>query len=115
MPIDTLLVAHLDTAKAHDHARVENTRKDVLNEARLLGLRLHDIRHSWASTAAMNGVDGMTVAKLSGHTLAETSEHYTHLSDQSVADAADRVSGRISAALAGSGAEDEGECDNVDG
>lgn len=57
----------------------------------------------------------LTVAELSGQMLAETSERYTRLSDQSVAGAADRVSGRISAALAGSGAEDEGGCDNVDG
>ena len=38
----------------------------------------------------------------------ETTERYTHLSDQSVADAADRVSGRIHAALVGRGAEREG-------
>ena len=56
----------------------------------------------------MNGVDMVTVAKLLGHALVETTERYTHLSDQSVADAADRVSNRIHAALAGRGAEHEG-------
>ena len=40
-------------------------------------------------------------------------ERYVHLSDQSVADAADRVSNRIHAALAGSGAEREGGCDHA--
>ena len=70
-------------------------------EAGLHGLRLHDLRHSWASTAAMNGVDMVTIAKLLGHALVETTERYVHLSDQSVADAADRVSNRIHAALAG--------------
>ena len=49
----------------------------------------------------MNGVDMVTIAKLLGHALIETTERYTHLSDQSVADAADRVSNRIHAALAG--------------
>ena len=58
--------------------------------------------------AAMNGVGMVTIAKLLGHALAETTERYVHLSDQSVADAADRVSGRIHAALAGSGGEREG-------
>ena len=80
----------------------------IRNEAGLPGLRIHDLRHSWASTAAMNGVDMVTIAKLLGHALVETTERYVHLSDQSVADAADRVSGRIHAALAGSGAEREG-------
>ena len=70
-------------------------------EAGLPGLRLHDLRHSWASTAAMNGVDMVTIAKLLGHALVETTERYVHLSDRSVTDAADRVSNRIHAALAG--------------
>ena len=73
----------------------------IRNEAGLPGLRLHDLRHNWASVAAMNGVDMVTIAKLLGHALIETTERYTHLSDQSVADAADRVSNRIHAALAG--------------
>ena len=80
----------------------------IRNEAGLPGLRIHDLRHNWASVAAMNGVDMVTVAKLLGHALVETTERYTHLSDQSVADAADRVSNRIHAALAGGGAEREG-------
>ena len=80
----------------------------IRNEADLPGLRIHDLRHNWASVAAMNGVDMVTVAKLLGHALVETTERYTHLSDQTVADAADRVSNRIHAALAGRGAEDEG-------
>ena len=87
----------------------------IRDEAGLPGLRLHDLRHSWASTAAMNGVDMVTIAKLLGHALVETTERYVHLSDQSVAAAADRVSGRIDAALAGRGAEREGGCDHAQG
>ena len=87
----------------------------IRNEAGLPGLRLHDLRHSWASVAAMNGVDMVTVAKLLGHALVETTERYVHLSDRSVADAADRVSNRIHAALAGRGAEDEGGTSHAHG
>ena len=87
----------------------------IRNEAGLPGLRIHDLRHSWASTAAMNGVDMVTIAKLLGHALVETTERYTHLSDQSVADAADRVSGRIHAALAGRVEGDEGGADHAQG
>ena len=79
--------------------------KRIRAEAELPGLRLHDLRHSWASTAAMHGVDMVTIAKLLGHALVETAERYVHLSDQSVTDAADRVSGRIHSALAGRGTE----------
>ena len=85
----------------------------IRNEAELPGLRLHDLRHSWASVAAVNGVDMVTTAKLLGHALVETTERYTHLSDRSVTDAADRVSNRIHAALAGRDAEHEGGCDHA--
>ena len=87
----------------------------IRNEAGLPGLRIHDLRRSWASTAAVNGVDMVTVAKLLGHALVETTERYVHLSDQSVADAADRVSGCIHAALAGRVEGDEGGFDHAQG
>ena len=87
----------------------------IREEAGLPGLRLHDLRHSWASVAAMNGVGMVTIAKLLGHALVETTERYVHLSDRSAAEAADRVSGRIGAALAGRGAAYEGRCDHADG
>ena len=94
---------------------IEHQWHRIRDEAGLPGLRLHDLRHSWASVAAMNGVDMVTVAKLLGHALVETTERYVHLSDQSATDAADRVSNRIHAALAGRGAADEGGRDHAQG
>ena len=87
----------------------------IRREAGLFDVRLHDCRHSWASVAAMNGVDMVTIAKLLGHALVETTERYVHLSDRSVAEAAERVSGRIQAALTGSGREREGGTGHADG
>ena len=43
----------------------------------------------------------VTIAKLLGHALVETTERCVHLSVQSVVEAADRVSARLGAALAG--------------
>ena len=82
---------------------ISNDWGHIRKEAGLPDVRLHDLRHTWASVAAMNGIDMVTIAKLLGHALVETTERYTHLSEHSVADAADRVSGRIQAALAGKG------------
>ena len=87
----------------------------IRKEAGLPGVRLHDLRHTWASVAAMNGVDMVTIAKLLGHALVETTARYTHLSDQSVTDAADRVSARIGAALAGSAGNQKGGTGNAQG
>ena len=93
-----------------------NTHWDrIRREAGLSDVRLHDLRHSWASVAAMNGVDMVTIAKLLGHALVETTERYTHLSDRSVADAADRVSNRIGAALTGKETGQEGGRDHAQG
>lgn len=61
----------------------------------------------------MNGVDMVTIAKLLGHALVETTERNTHLSDQSVTDAADRVSARIGAALSGSAGKQKGGTGNA--
>ena len=94
-------------------ANIAKQWKRIRDEAELPGLRLHDLRHSFASTAAMHGVDMVTIAKLLGHALVETTERYVHVSDQSVTDAADRVSGRIHAALASSGAECDGGPDHA--
>ncbi len=65
------------------------------NHAALPDVRLHDLRHSFASTAIHDNISLMVIGKLLGHALAETTSRYAHLSDEIVADAAERVSGSI--------------------
>ncbi len=65
------------------------------SHAALPDVRLHDLRHSFASTAIRDNISLMVIGKLLGHALAETTSRYAHLSDEVVADAADRVSGSI--------------------
>lgn len=65
------------------------------NHAALPDVRLHDLRHSFASTAIRDNISLMVIGKLLGHALAETTSRYAHLSDEVVADAAERVSGSI--------------------
>ena len=63
--------------------------------AALPDVRLHDLRHSFASVAIRENISLMVIGKLLGHALAETTTRYAHLSDEIVADAAERVSGSI--------------------
>lgn len=56
-------------------------------------VRLHDLRHSFASTAIMDNVPLATIGKLLGHVLPETTAKYAHLAEDVIADAARRVSG----------------------
>lgn len=51
-------------------------------------VRIHDLRHSFASTAIMDNVPLATIGKLLGHLLTETTAKYAHLSDDVIADAA---------------------------
>lgn len=62
-------------------------------------VRVHDLRHSFASTAIMDNVPLATIGKLLGHALPETTAKYAHLSDDVIGDAAQRISGSLAQAI----------------
>jgi integrase len=59
--------------------------------AGLPDVRLHDLRHSYASIAIQNGISLDAIGRLLGHALPETTERYAHLTDQNIVDAAESV------------------------
>ena len=67
--------------------------------AKLDGLRLHDLRHSFASVSAIDGESLLVIRSLLGHKNIATTERYAHLGDDPVKAAADRASGGIAAWL----------------
>jgi integrase len=62
-------------------------------------VRIHDLRHSFASTAIMDNVPLATIGKLLGHVLPETTAKYAHLSDDVIGDAANRIAGSLAHAI----------------
>ena len=56
-------------------------------QAKLEGVRIHDLRHSFASFAIADGASLFLVGKLLGHASARTSERYAHLSGDPLQDA----------------------------
>ncbi len=50
-------------------------------------IRLHDLRHSYASWLAENGVPLRKIGKLLGHQRTETTDRYSHIADRSLRDA----------------------------
>jgi integrase len=62
-------------------------------------VRIHDLRHSFASTAINGGVSLILIGRLLGHALPETTARYAHLEDRTVSEAAARVSGSLARAL----------------
>lgn len=51
---------------------------EVVEKAGIRDLRFHDLRHTFASRLAQNGVDPYTVQKLMGHTSFSTTQRYAH-------------------------------------
>jgi integrase len=62
-------------------------------------LRLHDLRHSFASTGLAGGDALPVIGVLLGHADVKTTARYAHLADDPVRAAADRISGAIAGAM----------------
>jgi integrase len=67
--------------------------------AGLLGLRLHDLRHSFASFAVAEGQPLYLIGKVLGHKQARTTEMYTHLAPDPLLAVAERTASRTFAAV----------------
>jgi integrase len=73
----------------------------VCRVAGLDGVRLHDIRHSFASVGAGAALGLPIIGKLLGHTQAATTARYAHLDADPLRRAVDTIGATISAALNG--------------
>lgn len=73
----------------------------VRARAGLTDVRLHDLRHSFASVAVGSGHSLPIIGKLLGHKHAATTQRYAHLSDDPVRAAADKIANAISSAMNG--------------
>ncbi len=73
----------------------------VGHAAQLVGVRLHDLRHSFASVPASAGESMLVLRTLLGHKRVATTERYAHLADDPVKRAADQAGSRIASWLAG--------------
>ena len=70
-------------------------------------VRLHDLRHTFASQAAMQGIPLPVVARLLGHTQVQMTLRYAHVSDRDVEAAAERVGRAMAGIMNGSSARQE--------
>ena len=62
----------------------------VCRLAKLPGVRIHDLRHSFASHLVSSGVPLATIGKLLGHTQPATTNRYAHLADNPQREAANK-------------------------
>jgi integrase len=70
----------------------------ICEHAELEGLRIHDLRHTFASMAIANGHSLFAVGKALGHANARTTERYAHLTNDPLVALANSVEQAISSA-----------------
>jgi integrase len=68
-------------------------------KARLPDVRIHDLRHCFASTAVSHGESLYLVGAVLGHRATSTTQRYAHLSMQPILDSANRTSNRLAALM----------------
>jgi integrase len=71
----------------------------IRERAELPTLRIHDLRHSFASVAVNQGESLPMIGKLLGHAQVQTTARYAHVAPEPVKAMVDRVAGAISDAL----------------
>jgi integrase len=93
---------------------LENPRADlkrpwgaVSKGAGLEGVRIHDLRHTYASFGAGGGLGLPIIGKLLGHTQSATTARYAHLDNDPLRRASESIAGRIAEAM-GEGSAGQG-------
>jgi integrase len=71
----------------------------VVRRARLEGVRLHDLRHSFAAVGAGSGFGLPIIGKLLGHRDLETTARYAHLDAEPLRVAVDRIADHMASAI----------------
>ena len=73
----------------------------VAKHANLEGLRIHDLRHSFASVGAGAGMGLPIVGRLLGHAQASTTQRYAHLDADPLRRASNAIGATLAAAMGG--------------
>jgi len=64
-------------------------------EAGLSDVRLHDLRHTFASISIERGIPIAVLSRVLGHASITTTERYAHLADNPIRDAVDKISSAL--------------------
>ena len=88
--ISNFVFPHKDGSRIKDKLREQLIK--IAKDAGIKGLtKIHSLRHTYASHLVMNGVDLPTVQKLMGHSDIQTTMIYSHLAQDHLADAVEKL------------------------
>jgi integrase len=86
--------------KAH-LADLQRPWRRIRESAGLADVRIHDLRHTFASGGLLVGEGLSMIGKLLGHTQVQTTARYAHLASDPIKKAANKISDRLASALFG--------------
>ena len=95
------LERRLDREPTYDECLAAAKKQGLDLPTGLVDVRIHDLRHSFASGAVALGESLPMIGKLLGHTQVQTTARYAHLAADPVKAAAERVSSNIAALING--------------
>ncbi|ROO30411.1 integrase [Salinisphaera orenii MK-B5] len=84
---------------------LKKTWASVCELAEIEGVRIHDLRHTYAAQLVSAGLSLPIIGALLGHTQADTTQRYAHLMDDPLREATERVGSIVSGAEGGERAE----------
>jgi integrase len=93
-----VIVGHKENASRADLNKPWNA---IRRHAKLEGVRLHDLRHTFASFGAGASLGLPVIGKLLGHSQPQTTARYAHLDADPLRRASDLIGEQLSAALGG--------------
>lgn len=82
-------------------SNIQGTWRRIRERAGIDDVRIHDLRHSFASVAVGAGVSLYLTGKIIGHRRMSTTQRYAHLADDPVRGANDMVGAKLDRALRG--------------
>ena len=94
------------TRGAGHYVGIQKDWTKIRHRTNLNDVRLHDLRRTFASTAAIQGQSLLTIGKLLGHTDPKTTSIYAHLTDQAVRNAAENAAHKLADLLKSNDSDD---------
>jgi integrase len=73
--------------------------RSICHRAGIAGVRIHDLRHTYASHLVSGGVGLPVIGRLLGHTQSATTLRYAHLADDPLREATGRFGALVGGAL----------------
>ena len=80
-----------ETDSSRPVPKVNNAHDRAVRDSKIVSFRLYDLRHTWATRAAMSGIDLVTLAAMLGHSRIQMVLRYAHPTQQHQHQAMERL------------------------